>query len=97
LEQNAQYFSDGAAYELFMGRWTRAVGAVFLDWVAPPSGARWLDIGCGTGVFTELVLAWCRELASVFQLATDKTASMSCYAEWAAHRKRSGWLVPGLL
>jgi len=50
------HFSDGAAYELFMGRWSRAVGAIFLEWVAPPKGARWLDIGCGTGVFTELVL-----------------------------------------
>ena len=53
------YFSDGVAYERFMGRWSRAAGAIFLDWVAPPSGARWLDIGCGTGVFTELVLDTC--------------------------------------
>lgn len=52
-------FSDGAAYEQFMGRWTRAAGTIFLDWVAPPGGLRWLDIGCGTGAFTELVLETC--------------------------------------
>lgn len=49
-------FDDGEAYERFMGRWSRAAGAIFLDWLAPPTGARWLDVGCGTGVFTELVL-----------------------------------------
>jgi SAM-dependent methyltransferase len=39
-----------------MGRWSRAVGKIFLDWVIPSKGARWLDIGCGTGGFTQLVL-----------------------------------------
>lgn len=52
-------FNDGAAYEQFMGRWSRAVGGTFLEWLAPPEGARWLDVGCGTGAFTELVLGSC--------------------------------------
>ena len=52
-------FNDGAAYERFMGRWSRAVGGVFLEWLAPPKGAQWLDVGCGTGAFTELVLGSC--------------------------------------
>jgi ubiquinone/menaquinone biosynthesis C-methylase UbiE len=52
-------FNDGAAYERFMGRWSRAVGGVFLEWLAPPKGAHWLDVGCGTGAFTELVLRAC--------------------------------------
>jgi ubiquinone/menaquinone biosynthesis C-methylase UbiE len=56
MTQTTGYFEDGEAYQRFMGRWTRAVGTIFLDWVAPPAGARWLDVGCGTGVFTELVL-----------------------------------------
>lgn len=52
-------FNDGAAYERFMGRWSRAVGGIFLEWLAPPKGAHWLDVGCGTGAFTELVLGSC--------------------------------------
>jgi ubiquinone/menaquinone biosynthesis C-methylase UbiE len=52
-------FNDGAAYERFMGRWSRAVGGTFLEWLAPPKGAYWLDVGCGTGAFTELVLGSC--------------------------------------
>jgi ubiquinone/menaquinone biosynthesis C-methylase UbiE len=52
-------FDDSDAYERAAGCWSRAVAPVFLDWVAPPSGARWLDVGCGTGIFTELVLESC--------------------------------------
>ena len=39
-----------------MGRWSRSAGERFLDWLAMPEDLRWLDIGCGTGAFTELVL-----------------------------------------
>lgn len=52
-------FDDGAAYERYMGRWSRVVGASFLDWLAPAPGLRWLDVGCGNGAFTELLVARC--------------------------------------
>lgn len=50
-------FDDGAAYEQVMGVWSRSVGEVFLDWLKPPQGLRWIDVGCGSGAFTELILA----------------------------------------
>jgi SAM-dependent methyltransferase len=56
---SAYRFDDGAAYERFMGRWSRAAGKVFLDWIAPTPGACWLDVGCGTGSFTELIVDMC--------------------------------------
>lgn len=52
-------FDDGAAYERMMGTWSRLAGEVFLDWLAPPSGLRWIDVGCGNGAFTELVVERC--------------------------------------
>jgi ubiquinone/menaquinone biosynthesis C-methylase UbiE len=52
----AHSFADSTAYERFVGRWGRAAGAIFLDWLAPPRGAHWLDLGCGTGLFTELIV-----------------------------------------
>jgi ubiquinone/menaquinone biosynthesis C-methylase UbiE len=52
-------FDDAESYERFMGQWSRAVGMQFLEWLAPPKHARWLDVGCGTGAFTELLLARC--------------------------------------
>ena len=52
-------FDDGAAYERAMGRWSQLAGAIFLDWLAPPAGLRWLDVGCGNGAFTELLVERC--------------------------------------
>ncbi|WP_339039226.1 class I SAM-dependent methyltransferase [Bradyrhizobium symbiodeficiens] len=52
-------FDDGAAYEQMMGVWSRSVGVVFLDWLKPAQGLRWIDVGCGSGAFTELILARC--------------------------------------
>ena len=49
-------FTDGAAYERFMGRWSQLVGDSFLDWLAPKPGLRWLDVGCGNGAFTQLIV-----------------------------------------
>lgn len=40
--------SDGAAYETFLGRWTRRLAVPFLDFARLPAGAV-LDVGCGTG------------------------------------------------
>lgn len=56
-------FDDGNAYEHGMGGWSRIAGEVFLDWLAPRTGLRWVDIGCGTGAFTELVMQRCAPAA----------------------------------
>ena len=55
----AHSFDDSEAYEQFMGPWSRRIGEAFLAWLQPPIGAHWLDIGCGTGIFTALVANMC--------------------------------------
>ena len=52
-------FDDGAAYERYMGEWSRLAGETFLDWLAPRTGLRWLDVGCGNGAFTEMIIGRC--------------------------------------
>jgi SAM-dependent methyltransferase len=52
-------FDDGAAYERQMGVWSRYAGQIFLDWLAPGTGLRWIDVGCGNGTFTDLLLRCC--------------------------------------
>jgi SAM-dependent methyltransferase len=56
-------FDAADAYERYMGQWSRAVGERFLAWLAPPNGLRWLDLGCGTGAFTDLILKRCAPVA----------------------------------
>jgi len=52
-------FDDGAAYEDFMGKWSQLAGDTFLEWLAPPAGLRWVDVGCGNGAFTEMLVQRC--------------------------------------
>src|SRR5258705_9472585 len=49
-------FADGAAYERMMGVWSRLAGEIFLDWLAPRSRLRWIDVGGGNGAFTQLIV-----------------------------------------
>jgi ubiquinone/menaquinone biosynthesis C-methylase UbiE len=71
-------FNDGAAYERYMGKWSQLVGATFLDWLAPKPGLRWLDVGCGNGAFTELL---------VNRLAPDSVHGIDPSEEQLAHAR----------
>ena len=64
MAQPTHVFDDSAGYERFMGRWSRAVAPIFLEWVAMGPRANWLDVGCGTGTLAATMLQLC-EPASV--------------------------------
>jgi len=59
MSQQPIRFEDGGAYERSMGVWSRLAGQVFLDWLAPQPGLRWVDVGCGSGAFSELIVEDC--------------------------------------
>jgi SAM-dependent methyltransferase len=77
MAEATSVFTDAQAYERLMGRWSRAAGEVFLDWLALPKGLKWLDVGCGTGAFTELVIDRC---APSNISAIDPSADQVAYA-----------------
>ena len=49
-------WSSGNAYEKFMGRWSSIVAEKFLKWLRVPHNLNWLDVGCGSGTLTKLIL-----------------------------------------
>jgi SAM-dependent methyltransferase len=81
-------FDDGAAYERYMGEWSRLAGETFLDWLAPKTGLRWLDVGCGNGAFTEMLVERCAPVSvqgidpSEGQLAYARTRPASRVAQF---------------
>jgi ubiquinone/menaquinone biosynthesis C-methylase UbiE len=81
-------FDDGAAYEQTMGIWSRSVGEIFLDWLASSSGLRWIDVGCGNGAFTQLLVERCAPAEvqgidpSEGQLAFARSRSTSSVVEF---------------
>ena len=56
-------WAGGAAYEPYVGRWSRPVAREFVAWLGMPDGARWLDVGCGTGALAGTILGQARPVA----------------------------------
>jgi ubiquinone/menaquinone biosynthesis C-methylase UbiE len=77
MAEPVSLFTDGAAYERLMGRWSRIAGADFLRWLEVPPGQRWLDAGCGNGAFTEEIVARCAPAAV---RAVDPSEGQIAYA-----------------
>ena len=57
MDQRHDVFAVAPAYEAFMGRWSRPVGQQFVAWLQVPPRRRWLDVGCGTGALTEILVS----------------------------------------
>ena len=76
-DQQLPQFSDGSVYERNMGTWSRLAGQVFIDWLASPAGLQWVDVGCGTGGVTELLVEQCAPAAIK---GVDPSESLLTYA-----------------
>ncbi len=88
--ESADRWASGAAYESYVGRWSRLVAADFLAWLAIPQDARWLDVGSGTGALTEAILARA-EPASV--IGVDPSLAFVDHARAAITDPRASFVV----
>jgi SAM-dependent methyltransferase len=46
----------GAAYEAYVGRWSRLVARELVRWLRVPPHRRWVDVGCGSGALAEAIV-----------------------------------------
>lgn len=73
-------WSAGQNYEHYMGRWSRKIAAAFLDWLKPAKNADWVEIGCGTGALSQMVLT---KASPQSLLITDQSADFLNHTkEW---------------
>ncbi len=76
LSRGPELWASGAAYEDYVGRWSRLVAQKFLDWLALPADSTWLDVGCGTGALSRTIL----------QIAAPRDVTgIDCSADYVAH------------
>jgi SAM-dependent methyltransferase len=83
-------WASGRDYESYVGRWSRLVAPAFLDWLAVPEGAAWLDVGCGTGALTVAILAGCDPRSVV---GVDPSAAFVAHAQATVTDQRARFLV----
>jgi SAM-dependent methyltransferase len=84
MSDMASTFRDGAAYERRVGRWSRPVGEVFVAWLNVPPKCRWLDVGCGGGAFSDVLIARCAPASIV---GVDPSEAQLAYARTRAGAK----------
>lgn len=53
--QPTNLWTDSAAYEAYVGRWSRIVAHAFVPWLAIKADQRWLDVGCGSGALVRMI------------------------------------------
>ena len=83
-------WSNGERYEAFVGRWSRPIARELLRWLGVPAGARWLDVGCGTGALTQTILA---DAAPARVLGVDRADGYVALARERVADPRAGFLV----
>lgn len=71
-------WAAGSSYEPYVGRWSRLVARKFLSWLMIPPNKRWLDMGCGTGALSQVVLQT-NAPAKIF--AVDRSEGFAAFAQ----------------
>jgi SAM-dependent methyltransferase len=93
MPEPSDTWAAGATYERFMGRWSRLLAPRFVSWLSAGTGARWLDVGCGTGALSEAICAGANPAAVV---ACDPSEPFIEYARQHRADPRISFVVTGV-
>jgi SAM-dependent methyltransferase len=88
--QPADNWANGAAYEPYVGRWSRLVAREFLTWLALPNGLSWLDVGCGTGALSDTIL---KQMKPARVTGIDPSEYFVSYAQHHVRNERIAFKV----
>jgi ubiquinone/menaquinone biosynthesis C-methylase UbiE len=59
LSKTTGQWDDTRGYEMYVGRWSNLLSRDFIDWLNPQLKLKWLEIGCGTGALTRVIVEKC--------------------------------------
>ncbi len=93
MQKPDDHWADGASYEAFIGRWSRAAARSFVGWLDPVPGLRWLDVGCGTGALSTAIVQSAEPLSVT---GCDPSAPFIAYASAQNHDPRLSYQVATL-
>lgn len=86
-------WASGAAYETYMGRWSRRVARPFVEWVGAGEAAHWLEIGCGTGALTAAI---CDAGKAASVIACDPAEPFVAHTRSKVSDPRASFVVAGV-
>jgi SAM-dependent methyltransferase len=93
MRESNDGWAAGAAYEDFMGRWSRLLATRFVEWLCVRPAAHWLDVGCGTGALTDAI---CAGASPASVVACDPSEPFIEYARRRGVDPRISFAVAGV-
>lgn len=89
----ADVWDNSAAYEAYVGRWSRLIAGAFVRWLALPPDGAWLDFGCGTGALTREILATAQPRHVV---GCDRSSTYGSFASGQTDDRRATFVAADL-
>src|SRR5688500_5582050 len=90
MGSSKEVWAIGAAYERYVGRWSRRRAREFVAELAIAGGRPWLDVGCGTGALSATIV---QEAAPAGITGIDRSPGFAAYARSALNEPRAAFLV----